>query len=107
MKTLSAIPIRTPYIEQILSGDKTEEYRTKNTKKRELIALIKAGSGLVVGTAVISAVHEENGYYAWELTDVVKFKKPVPYTHPPGAVTWVTLKDETVEQVLTEKERSE
>lgn len=106
MKTLSAVPIRTPYIDEILNGEKTEEYRTKNTKKRGMIALIQAGSGLVVGTAVISGVHEEFDYYAWELTDVVKFKNPVPYKHPSGAVTWVTLRDETVDLVLAENERS-
>jgi hypothetical protein len=29
--------------------------------------------------------------YAWVLDDVVRYKQPVPYTHPQGAVKWVKL----------------
>src|SRR5688572_14624780 len=111
MKTLSAIPIRPPYIDRILSGSKTWEIRSKNTKKIGPVALIRSGSGTVVATATIVKVIEltteialENahrmgispndaastsGLYAWVLGDVVKLNNPIPYKHPSGAVTWV------------------
>jgi len=50
---LSALIIDTPHIDHILSGGKTWEMRSRRTKKRELIALIKKGSGTVVGVAEI------------------------------------------------------
>jgi hypothetical protein len=46
------------------------------------------------------------GQYAWVLKDVVKFKNPVHYKHPSGAVTWVTLDEPTTVKVLAETKRS-
>ncbi len=46
------------------------------------------------------------GSYAWVLKDVVRFKSPVSYKHPSGAVTWVTLDEETTGRVLEEEKRS-
>lgn len=105
-------------IEQILSGLKVWEIRGSATKIRGRIALIKKGTKCIVGTANIIAVHgplslaaqrkhaakhlptpEEyrKGCYpntfAWELSNVRRLKKPVPYRHPSGAVIWVTLPD--------------
>lgn len=45
------------------------------------------------------------GQYAWVLKDVIKFKNPVPYKHPSGAVTWVTLDEQTTNKVHTEAKR--
>jgi hypothetical protein len=104
-------------IEQILAGLKSWEIRGRRTEIRGRIALIKKGSKTVVGTAQLVAVHgplslaelRSNadkhqptpaelehgcGYtttFAWELKDVRRLKKPVPYRHPSGAVTWVRL----------------
>ncbi len=128
INTLSAIPIREPWIYMILEGKKTWEIRSKNTIKRELVGLIRAGSQTVVGTAFLSdvikitpALAKANaakmgmtlkgalscvGDNAWVLKDVVKFKNPVPYKHPYGAVTWVTLDEPTTKKVMAEKIRS-
>ena len=128
MSTLSAIPIQTPYIDQILNGEKTWEIRSKFTKKIGPVALIRSKSGTVVGTAelinvvkITEELAEENfhrmgmtvdealdcvGYHAWVLINVVKFKNPVPYKHPSGAVTWVTLDEETTRRVIEEAKRS-
>jgi predicted transcriptional regulator len=128
MNTLSAVPIRSPYVDLILDGRKTWEIRSKNTKKIGPVALIKSGSGTVVGTATLSKVVELTpsvaranaklmglspadaatfaGLYAWVLEDVVKLKKPVPYFHPPGAVVWVTLDEKTARKVNAEAARS-
>ncbi len=131
MNTLSAIPIREPWIDMILDGEKAWEIRSKFTKKIGPVALIRAGSGIVVATANLSEViqltkelayekyaimgfrpltkteaKDLEGQYAWVLKDVVKFKNPVPYKHPSGAVTWVTLDEPTTKKVLTEAKRS-
>ena len=54
MDTLSAIPIREPWIDMILDGLKTWEIRSKFTKKIGPVALIRSKSGTVVGTANLS-----------------------------------------------------
>ncbi len=131
MNTLSAIPIREPWIDMILAGKKKWEIRSKFTKKIGPVALIRAGSGTVVGTAKLAEViqltpqlafekyalmgfsplskaeaKDLNGQYAWVLKDVVKFKNPVPYKHPSGAVTWVTLDESTTKKAIAEEKRS-
>lgn len=131
MNALSAIPIRTPWIDMILEGSKTWEIRTKNTKKIGKVALIRSGSGTVVGTAILAEViklssdlaynnarkigveglsrndlYGYSGMFAWVLKDVVRFKTPVSYKHPSGAVTWVSLDEETTKRVLEEEGRS-
>jgi hypothetical protein len=104
------------------------EIRSKFTKKIGPVGLIRSKSGTVVGAAYLSKVVEITasigranarkmgmtpsegadceGLYAWVLEDVVKFKTPVPYKHPSGAVTWVTLDEHTTKLVLAEAIRS-
>ncbi len=131
MNTLSAIPIQTPMIDDILVGVKKWEIRSKFTKKIGPVALIRTKSGTVVGTATLAEViqltpelayenttimgfrplsreeaKELDGLYAWVLKDVIKLKTPVPYKHPSGAVTWVTLDEPTTEKVIAEANRS-
>lgn len=106
----------------ILIGVKTWEIRSKNTKKIGPVALIRSGSGTVVGTANLSEVIKLTrnvcsnnakkmgmtrpealtciGEYAWVLEDVIQLKKPVPYKHPRGAITWVTFDEPTTKKVL-------
>jgi hypothetical protein len=116
---MKAIVIRSPWIELILAGKKTWEMRTKSTNIKGRIALIKAKSGLIYGTAELAeclpslSLHEmhttqafhgipDSGIEAafanrwttpWVLRDVKPLKEPTPYTHPKGAVTWVELPD--------------
>lgn len=131
METLSAIPIREPWIDMILSKKKKWEIRSKFTKKIGSVALIRAGSSTVVGIATLAEVIQltpqiayENseimgfgkitkaeakelaGQYAWVLKKVIKFKTPVPYKHPSAAVTWVTLDEPTTKKVLVEERKS-
>jgi hypothetical protein len=129
MNKLSAIPIKTPFIDMILIGVKTWEIRTKSTKKIGPVALIRSGSGTVVSTAflaedifltrkICAANYEKMGMtkeealtcygeHAWVLKDIIKLRKPVPYKHPPGAITWVTLDEPTTKKVLKEASKSE
>jgi len=118
---MRALIIRSPWIERILRGEKSWEIRSKTTNVRERIALIKGGSGTVVGTAVLADClgpytfeqlnphRDKHGVepeplrefvekyhdraFAWVLTEVHALTEPVPYRHPTGAVIWVTLAD--------------
>jgi len=124
---MKGLLIKSPHIENILSGGKTWEIRGSTTKElNTTIALIKSGSGMVIGKCKIVAVHgpltrtdmekNENKHlversriddvlnryktcYAWELKDVVKLKSPVRYEHPSGAVIWVSLAPSVAGQV--------
>jgi hypothetical protein len=124
MPSLSAVPIRTPYVDWILDGKKTWEIRSRSTNIRGRVALIRSKSLTVVGTCeivdVVGPLSEEDvrrharrkmnlspddaygaeGCYAWVLEDVRRLKTPVPYKHPSGAVTWVKLDGRTASRVL-------
>ncbi|AUR86569.1 ASCH domain protein [Vibrio phage 1.086.O._10N.222.51.F8] len=100
-----------PWISKILSGEKTWEMRSTKTKVRGEIALIKKGSGTIVGTVEIydcmacdpeklpMAISHcipssfnvfEKWNVAWKLRGAKEIK-PIPYNHKQGAVIWVKL----------------
>lgn len=105
--------IRQPWIGLILSGEKTWEMRSKPTNVRGRIALIEAGTGLIVGEAELYSsptyftlggiaheykCHRVNDYallerwrFPWILREAKPYEEPIPYTHPKGAVIWVDL----------------
>jgi len=109
---------KSPHVENILSGKKTWDIRGSNTNIRGEIALIKSGSGTVVGTChiidVIGPLYfsdlEANidkhcvekdqlervfgkykKLYSWVLAKEYEFDTPVKYKHPQGAIIWVNL----------------
>lgn len=106
--------IRQPWIGLILAGKKNWEMRATKTKVKGRIALIEAGAGLIVGETdligcgePIAGIEEAKHYldmhcvedfkllekwkYPWILLGTKKYKKPIPYQHPKGAVIWVDL----------------
>ena len=105
--------IQSPWIENILAGEKTWEIRGSRTNIRGPIGLIRSKSGLIVGTCEVVgakvltrddltgnvAMHcvgdvDEINYanpHAWILAKARPLVKPVPYNHPSGAVIWVRL----------------
>jgi ASCH domain len=111
-------------IEMILDKLKTWEIRGKNTSVRGRIALIKSRTKTVVGFADLvgvlgplsmskmrknaskhrsTAEEYRNGFgyekiYAWQLENVERLNKPIPYKHPSGAVIWVLLPDNLEKQ---------
>lgn len=118
---MRALIIREPWIGYILEGHKTWEIRSRATKVRGQIALIKGGSGQIVGVAnVIDSIgpmtfaqlqrhrgkhcaptkelgeflrkYKDRGF-AWVLDDVVRLPEPIAYRHPSGAVIWVALRE--------------
>lgn len=111
--------IREPWIGYILAGKKTWEMRTTPAPRRGRIALIRKGTGLVVGTAELfdslapldaaslAASHDRHriqpeldaevlaaGWlHPWVLCDVRVLPRPVPAGQKPGQVIWVPLAD--------------
>jgi hypothetical protein len=115
---MKGLVIRSPWIELILDGRKTWELRGQRTQTRGRIALIRKGSGTVVGHCdVVGVVGPLNRadllsstrrhrvesrdlptvlaryrkVYAWVLSAPNRLKRPVQYRHPSGAVIWVDL----------------
>ncbi len=101
----------------ILEGKKTWEIRGTNTQIRGRIAVIKSGSGTIIGTVELTdskkislkeyksgecyhCVPEEDlvdapykNTHAWIMKNPIIFDKPISYKHPMGAVIWVNLFD--------------
>ena len=112
---MKGLIVRSPWIELILEGKKTWEIRGSNTSIRGKIALIKSGTGKILGCVDIvdskkislSDYHNSINYhcvenakqfslyykntYAWVLNNPMKFDVPITYIHPKGAVIWVNL----------------
>ena len=119
---MKALIIDEPWIGKILAGTKTWEMRKTACYAQERIALIRKGSGAVVGVAdcrgSLPALETPEAYAAaepmhgipparqvqafadgwrtpWVLENARAIAKPFPYAHPSGAVIWVNL-DPTV-----------
>jgi hypothetical protein len=118
---MKALIIRQPWIDMILSGSKTWEMRSRPTKLRGQIALIEAGTGLVVGVCNLTEsrtvpINADGTYtmfhrvedvqllkqwpYPWTLNNAQRLHTPIPYNHPKGAVTWVNLEKHVSKAVL-------
>jgi len=117
--------IKSPYIDRILAGTKTWEMRSTNTNLRGSIALIKQGSGQIIGVAnlidvkgplsdqekidninqhQISVERLQAGdtakwNIAWVLESAQLLDKPINYQHPNGAVIWVNLEAKVQEEL--------
>lgn len=110
---MDALIIKKPWIDLILSGEKTWEVRGCSTKKTGKIELIQSKSGLVIGYCELVdcikldlkiyknsidkhciknvEVLPYKSTYAWVLSNPVRYENPKPYKHPNGAVIWVKL----------------
>lgn len=110
---MKGLIIKSPWIDLILEGKKVWEIRSRNTNIRGEIALIRSGSGTIIGTVELTdckklaqsdfkinyAKHCINtdselpykNVYAWVLQNAVLYEKPIPYIHPKGAIIWVNL----------------
>lgn len=108
-----ALIVRRPWCDLILSGLKPWEMRSALTRIRGRIGIIQAGSGCVIGevelldclpalsaeeAAQCLAMHrvEDAALLSrwpvpWVMTRPHRYRQPIPYKHPPGAVTWVKL----------------
>lgn len=102
-----ALSIRQPLSEQILTGEKTEEYRAQLTHKRERVYLY-AGKKVaqvdefteeeaaalprsaIVGSVEIVGCHwdEEKDCFAWELANPIRFPEPLVVHGVPQPGFW-------------------
>ena len=127
----AALIIRRPWIDLLLSGEKTWEMRSNRTNVRGRIGLVEQGSGVVVGVAEITdsprplsetemlstqefhCIPEHmicdgsvgKWRYPWVLNSIARLKHPVRYKHQPGAVIWAKLDDQCrreIESQLTD-----
>lgn len=128
MQITKALIIADPWIGYILDGSKTWEMRASSTSHRGWFGLIRKGTGAIYGVARlvdvrsplapaemlrtidqhrISADLIASGEVAkwntpWCLADVRRLTTPVPYNHPSGAVTWVTLGDDIAQAIASQ-----
>jgi hypothetical protein len=127
MKEIKGLIIDTPHIDNILSGKKTWEMRSTQTKQRNVVALIRKGQpGKIIGTVEIidsigplskeellanQSKHlmtaeridspEASKYrYAWVLKNPKLLKQPISFEQKSGAVIWVNLDSGTSTTVL-------
>lgn len=123
---MKALVIDEPWISAILKGEKTWEMRKGNCNIRGPIALIRKGSGQVVGVAEVTdcrpaltsaasyaeaeprhcipPLRQERAFAdgwrtPWVLANARALPKAVPYKHPSGAVIWVNLEPDTAARV--------
>lgn len=125
---MKGLIIDTPHIDNVLSGRKTWEMRSRPTNIRGSIALIRKGSGTVIGVADLVDclgpldAHEiassrslhmidearladpsvAKWNRAWVLRNARLLRKPVEYRHPFGAVIWVNLDGATAVAISRE-----
>jgi len=119
---LKGLIIRRPWIDRILSGEKTWEMRSRKTLYRGLVGLIGQGTGMIVGVAELvdslppldattfaatrikhtipedldTEVFEAGWVYPWVFRDSCSLSRAVEAGQRPGQVIWVPLKHETI-----------
>ena len=100
------------WLDKIFDEGKIWEMRSTKTKIRGKIGLIEAGTGLIVGEAVLLGCSDrpikpndkyfdkhkiediqllKKWKYPWLLAEAKRYDEPIPYKHPQGAVIWVNL----------------
>jgi predicted transcriptional regulator len=100
-----ALSIRQPFVELILTGRKTAEYRSKKTHKRERVYLYASKvvndveeypydralllpRGLIVGSVDIVDCEETKDGYAWMLKNPRRYKAPINAMGTPQPGFW-------------------
>ncbi|OOG60065.1 ASCH domain-containing protein [Rhodanobacter sp. C03] len=127
MDVQKGLIIRQPWIDLILSGEKTWEMRSNRASHRGSFGLILRGSKTVIGVADLVKVHGpltveqlEQSFVrhraslsvlnnaggkpwscAWELANVRRLPRPVPYAHK-SEVRWVEFSAAVVEEIQTQ-----
>ncbi len=107
-----ALIIKKEWLDKIFDEGKVWEMRTTKTNITGRIGLIESRTGLIVGEATLSGCSKEpvpkdknlikyhkveeldlldKWKYAWYLEDAIRYKEPIPYEHPKGAVIWVKV----------------
>ncbi len=112
--TKMLLVVKNPWLDLILSNDKTWEIRDAQTKQRGKIHLALSGAG----GRIVGQCHLTDSFpidkrtldmtfprhrigdlarityrrpHAWVLSKARRYKKPFVYSHPRGAIKWVKL----------------
>lgn len=118
MKEYDALIIKGKWLEKIFDekDPKDWEIRGSRTEKRGKILLIESGTGMIVGQTeltdcmeldLVDFIHNEKHHkisenmhnnklpytrtFAWQMRGSKRYKEPIPYEHPQGAVIWVKI----------------
>lgn len=132
MEVSKGLVIADPWIDLVLDGSKTWEMRTTRTSHRGWVALIRCGSGTVVGVVQIvdcgNPITKKSEWLAtckyhhgsraairsnplsrwnipWHLENVRRLRHPVPYKHKRGAVSWVLLEQSVIDAIKAQLPR--
>ena len=112
--TKTLLVVKNPWLELILSKQKTWEIRDAHTTQRGKVHLALSGAGgLIVGQCQITdsvAIDKDilrNNFskhriqdlsivkyrrpHAWVMSKVRRYRTPFRYSHPQGAIKWVNL----------------
>ena len=111
--TLDCLVVKPPWIDLIMSGQKTLELRGAATRKRGCIGLVESGTSTLYGLAdlinVVPLQREtlKSSYllhrvsdtsqisykniYGWQLNNIRYFANPFKFNYPQGAVVWVKV----------------
>jgi hypothetical protein len=91
-RSVSALIVKRPWIDQILDGSTRVEYRTWRTRIRRTVGLIASDSpGLVLGRVDIVDCRENGERWEWLLRNPVRFRKPRRMVQKSGCVTWAKM----------------
>jgi hypothetical protein len=91
--------IKQPYLDEILAGTKTVEFRSRATKIRGRIGLIQSGrKGEILGTVELYDCRKGAHAYEWLLRGARRLPLAVQFQQNPGCVVWV-LGPEIAEEI--------
>lgn len=129
-KCYDALIIKGHWLSLIFAekSPKDWEIRGSRTEKRGKILLIESGSGLIVGQTeltgctgldLVDFTYNERHHkipdslhnyklpypntFAWQIKNSKRYKEPIPYAHPQGAVIWVKIPAEILEGTEAEE----
>lgn len=120
-----ALIVQGNWCDLILQGSKSWELRSSKTTYRGPFGLIKSCTGLIYGKAdlvdSLDALSDDEFHlfadkhkassikdignkwrFPWVVSNPVTFGRPLFYKHPLGAVIWVKLNDEMLQQADSE-----
>ena len=83
--------VNQPYADEIMSGEKTVEYRVKKLPEDKIfIDIYILSEGHILGTANFDdCIQSDDGRYEWHIRRVSKLPQPLRYIHPKGARVWI------------------
>ena len=91
LRAVKSLIVKHPWIDQIVDGSKTIEFRSFPTRIRGRIGLIASGEkGRIIGTVEISdCLLGADGIWNWKLRNPRRLDQPATFEQPLGCVTWV------------------